>query len=69
MLGAGRGSQASAETQQARLSVTGFEFDSFSVNSFHRLRIKLSAWHTHGACLGRVAEKYKQSQRGSSWWN
>jgi hypothetical protein len=35
--------------QQAEKQVAGFEFDSFSVSSFRRLRIGLSAWHTDGA--------------------
>jgi len=35
--------------QQAAKHIAGFEFDSFSVSSFHRLRVGLSAWHKDGA--------------------
>lgn len=33
------------------------------MNSFHRLRFRLSAWHTHEACLGWVTEKYNNRSR------
>jgi len=52
MPGAERDSQTQAGMQQTAKRVTGFEIDSFSVISFHRLRISLSAWHTDGRAWG-----------------
>jgi len=59
MPGAGQGSQTQAAMQQAAKQVAGFEFDSFSVSSFHRLRNR-SFCLAHGwRAWGGVAEKYK----------